>query len=240
MTRVLRSAAFELAYWLITALFALICTALALLPGRRPLGFGLWLYSSVMLFAMRWIVGIVVEIRGRERLPEQPAVIAAKHQSWADGFAMLAHVEPLGFVCGDHLERYPLVGRILNKAGAIVLSNNGGEAARERLAKGCASLREDGRSVLIYPEGHLSAPGGQHPYRKGVYHLYEASNRPCVPVATNLGLAWDRRSFLKTPGRAVLEFLEPIEPGLDKDAFMDRLETAVETRTSALVAEGPT
>jgi 1-acyl-sn-glycerol-3-phosphate acyltransferase len=92
--------------------------------------------------------------------------------------------------------------------------------------------------VLIYPEGHLAAPGEKHAYRKGVWHLYAALKRPCTPVATNLGLAWNQQAFKKTPGRAVVEFLDPIEPGLEKDEFMARLEAVIEARTDALVKEG--
>jgi len=101
-------------------------------------------------------------------------------------------------------------------------------------------LRAEGRDVLIYPEGHLSAPGEQHPYRKGVWHLYDALQRPCTPVATNLGLAWNQQAFRKTPGRATVEFLDPIPPGLSKDAFMQQLEAVIEARTNDLVKEGLT
>lgn len=234
----IRSSAYFAAYWLITANFAIVCTLLALLPGRKILGWGLQLYGSAQLFALKYIAGVHIEVRGKDRLPAEPVVIGAKHQSWGDGFVMLAHVSQISFVAGDHLYKFPLVGRILKKIGAIVLSNQGGDEARARLVDGMRELQADRRDVLIYPEGHLSAPGEKHRYRTGVWRLYDALGRPCAPVATNLGLAWDRQSFLKTPGRAVVEFLDPIEPGLDKDAFMERLEAVVESRTKELVAEG--
>jgi 1-acyl-sn-glycerol-3-phosphate acyltransferase len=234
----IRSALFFGAYWLITIIFALLCTALALLPGRKLLSWGLQMYGSAQLTALKYLAGVEVEIRGKDRLPDQPVVIGAKHQSWGDGFVMLAAVSQISFVAGDHLYKFPLVGRILKKLGAIILSNQGGEVARARLEDGMRSLKADGRDVLIYPEGHLSAPGEQHRYRSGVWRLYTALDRPCAPVATNLGLAWDRTSFFKTPGKAVVEFLDPIEPGLDKDAFMERLENQIEARTRALVSEG--
>ena len=236
----IRSSAYFLAYWLITAFFAIVCTALAVLPGRKVLGWGLQMYGSAQLLALKYIAGVSIRVRGKDRLPPQPVVIGAKHQSWGDGFVMLAAVSQISFVAGDHLCKFPLVGRILKKIGAIVLSNQGGEAARARLEEGMQALQADRRDVLIYPEGHLSAPGEKHRYRSGVWRLYDALNRPCAPVATNLGLAWDRQSFFKTPGVAVVEFLEPIEPGLPKESFMERLETAVEARTEALVAQGLT
>lgn len=234
----IRSIGFEFAYWTITVIAALACTLLALFPCRKPLAWGLQMYGSAQVAAMRYIAGIDVEIRGRERLPEEPVVIGAKHQSWGDGFVMLSELAQLSFVAGDHLYKFPLVGRILKKIGAIVLSNGGGEDAQARLNEGIEALKADGRDVLIYPEGHLSAPGEKHRYRSGVWRLYALLNRPCTPVATSLGLGWDRQSFFKYPGRVVVEFLEPIAPGLQKDDFLERLEACVEARTNALIAEG--
>ena len=60
---------------------------------------------------------------------------------------------------------------------------------------------------------------------------------PVVPVASSLGVFWSQEDWTKRPGRAVLEFLDPIPQGLDKDEFMARLEAAVEDRTAELVAE---
>ena len=233
-----RSALFEIAYWLITGLTALTCTVLALLPSRKPLAWGLQMYGSAQVAAMKYIAGITVEVRGRERLPKEPVVFGAKHHSWGDGFVMLSQIAQLSFVAGDHLYKFPLVGRILTKIGAIVLSNQGGEEAQARLNSGIESLKSDGRDILIYPEGHLSAPGEKHRYRSGVWRLYAMLDRPCTPVATSLGLAWDRQSFFKHSRRVVVEFLDPIEPGLEKDAFMTKLEAVVEDRTNALIAEG--
>ena len=61
---------------------------------------------------------------------------------------------------------------------------------------------------------------------------------PCVPVALNSGLFWRRRSFVRLPGTIVVEFLDPIAPGLDKQAFFERLQNDIETATARLVAEG--
>lgn len=233
-----RSSLYFIAYWAITVFFALFCTALAIIPGRKPLAWGIQMYGSTQVTAMKYCAGIRVDVRGRDRIPTEPVVFGAKHHSWGDGFVMVSQIAQISFVAGDHLYRFPLVGRILRKLGAIVLSNQGGDEARARLEDGMEALKNDGRDVLIYPEGHLAAPGEKHRYRTGVWRLCDALDRPCTPVATNLGLAWNCQSFIKRPGRVVVEFLEPIEAGLSKDEFMARLEAVVEDRTNALIAEG--
>ena len=59
-----------------------------------------------------------------------------------------------------------------------------------------------------------------------------------VPVATNLGLFWPQQDFEKHPGRATVEFLDPIMPGQSRGEFLHTLETAIETRRcQELIAE---
>jgi 1-acyl-sn-glycerol-3-phosphate acyltransferase len=96
-------------------------------------------------------------------------------------------------------------------------------------------VREQGRRILIFPEGHLSEPGTHHSYKRGVYHLYRDFNCPVVPVAQNLGQRWNMMDLKKYPGPAKMEFLSPIEPGLEKDAFMALLQERIETRSLELL-----
>jgi 1-acyl-sn-glycerol-3-phosphate acyltransferase len=233
----MRSFAFAVAYWVMSVFYAIACAFAALAPGRGPLSWTLRLYTRRMLWAMHWIAGIKVDVAGMERLPQGAFIIAAKHHSWGDGFVMFAHVENLAFVAGDHMERIPLLRGVLRKFGAIMVDNCGGPEARRALAEKAAAAHADGRRILIYPEGHLAKAGERFRYRTGVFHMYRDFNLPVVPVATNLGLFWPQQDFEKHPGRATVEFLEPIEPGLDRGEFMARLEGAVETRTQELIAK---
>ncbi len=232
----MRSILFQAAYWATSIFFGLTAAPLLLVPSRKPMMAWIDLYTRAMKFWMRTIAGLTVRIVGRERLPEGPGVIAAKHQSWGDGIVMFSQVKDLAFVTGDHLEKFPLLGGILRKMGAIVVDNCGGAYARARLVDDeLKKAQGDGRRVLIYPEGHLSPVGERYRYRRGVYHMYAAYGCPATPVATNLGLYWPQQSWRLTPGEAVVEFLDPIPPGLDKDEFMARLEAAIERRSFELL-----
>lgn len=232
----MRNLLFAAAYWVGSIFYAFVATFLALLPGRRPVTWAIRRYSRRMLQAMRHIAGIRVELKGRDRLPDGAFIIAAKHHSWGDGFVMFANVENLSFVTGDHLERFPLLGGILRKLGAIVVDNCGGLEARKALSESAAAAHAEGKRILIYPEGHLAKPGERFRYRSGVWHMYADFDLPVVPVATNLGLFWEQVSFEKKPGVATVEFLEPIPTGLGKAEFLARLEAVVEGRTQELIA----
>jgi 1-acyl-sn-glycerol-3-phosphate acyltransferase len=129
------------------------------------------------------------------------------------------------------------MGQLLRKLGAIVVNNCGGVEARKNLQSRASDAAKDGRHILIYPEGHLNPPGYYRRYRSGVFHMYKNFDRPVVPVATNLGLFWQEEHFKKRAGTAVLEFLEPIAPGLEKAEFLALLQARIETRTQELIAE---
>ena len=232
----MRSFTFAAAYWLLSFFYAVAGAFAALAPGRGPLTFVLRLYTRRMLWALHWLGGVKVDVNGNEKLPEGAFIIAAKHHSWGDGFVMFAHVPNLAFVTGDHLERIPLLRGILRKFGAIVVDNCGGPEARRALAERAAAAHGDGRRILIYPEGNLAKAGERFRYRTGVFYMYRDFGLPVVPVATNLGLFWPQADFFKRPGRATVEFLDPIAPGLERGEFLRTLERVVETRTQELIA----
>jgi len=233
----MRTLLFNIAYWVLSIVYALAAAFAALSPGRKATGWIIRRYTRRMVQAMRLFAGIRLEVRGKERLPQGAFIIAAKHQSWGDGFCVYSQFDDLAFVTGNHLERFPLLGTVLSKLGAIVVDNCGGVEARKALAESAAKANEEGRKILIYPEGNLAKPGERFRYRTGVFHMYRDFGMPVVPQATNLGLFWPQEKYEKHPGTAIIEFLDPIPPGLDRAEFMARLEHAIETRTQELIAE---
>jgi 1-acyl-sn-glycerol-3-phosphate acyltransferase len=233
----MRSLVFNLAFGLISIFYTVSAALAALRPGRGHVRKVVGRFVRRMVWAMRALAGIRIEVRGRDRLPDGAYILAPKHASYGDGFSIYAQFDDLAFVTGDHLERFPLFKTVLKKLGAIVVDNCGGPESRRALARSAAEANAEGRKILIYPEGHLAPVGVKFRYRTGVYHMSRDFNVPVVPVASSLGVFWSQEAWTKRPGVAVLEFLEPIPPGLDRQAFMARLEAAVEDRTAELVAE---
>lgn len=233
----MRSLTFAFAYWFLSITYSLAALFFTLFPGRKPVLWVIQRYTRRMVQAMQLFAGIKLEVRGKGNIPDEPVIFACKHHSWGDGFSIYSQFDDLAFVTGDHLEKFPLMSQLLHKLGAIVVNNCGGIEARKNLQSRAADAAKDGRHILIYPEGHLTPPNTHRRYRSGVYHMYKNFNRPVVPVATNLGLFWQEQRYEKHAGTAVLEFLQPIETGLDKAEFMARLQSQIETRTQELIAE---
>ncbi len=230
---------FRAAYWIVSILTAVLALPLLLWPTRKPLMAWTRLYARLMVALMRVTNGVRLEVRNKALVPDGACIIAAKHQSWGDGYCMFSQFEDLAFVTGDHLEKLPLVGWILQKMEAIVVASCGGPEVRARLmGDEMEQARLQGRRILIYPEGRLVPVGHYMPYRKGVFHMYEAYGCPVVPVATNLGMFWPLDDWALRPGNAVVEFLTPIPPGLDKDTFMSVLHERIETASLRLLPPG--
>ena len=236
MSIMVRSWLFTIFFYAMTAVFAVIGVICSLLPGRAMLMGCLRLYTKLVRWGLHRISGVHVTVTGHDHVPKDgPVIIAAKHQSYGDGIIMFHQFDDLSFVTGDHLEKFWLIKVILAKMNAVVVETCGGADTRKRMTKMSRLIRRQGRRILIYPEGHLSQVGTHHPYKKGVWHLQQDLDCPVVPVATNLAQRWNMTEVRKYPGEAVVEFLPPIPPGLEKDAFMERLQSAIETRSIALL-----
>ncbi|WP_306250977.1 1-acyl-sn-glycerol-3-phosphate acyltransferase [Parvularcula sp. IMCC14364] len=235
----MRSILFQGAFWLVSVFFVFSGAVLLLLPTRRPLMIWARLYTRSVCLLMRLIGGIDLQVRGRDRLPQGPMIVASKHQSWGDGFFLFSQFDDAAFIISDQFLKYPLIGRVFRKMQAVVVDNQrGGPAGRDgQLAGMIEDLRAAARPVLVYPEGKLSALGQKHRYRRGVYYVYKLYECPVVPVATNLGVRWLDKSWSFVPGPAAIEFLEPIPPGLPQKEFMALLEARIETRSREMLPE---
>ena len=233
-----RSLAFNLFFYGFTLVTAVVGIVLVPIPTPVVLRGLLHRWAQVVVWGMRWIGGMRVEVRGRQFLPAQgPALLANKHHSEADGIVLAAEIPGIAFVAMQELFRYPLIGAILYRLQMIRVDTCGGGRERANLAQFARRAFDGGRHIAIYPEGNLMAPGERERYRSGIFHLYRDLDLPVTPVATSLGLCWNRRDWRKKAGRCVVEFLPAIETGLDKATFMRRLEETIETNSDRLIAE---
>ena len=234
----IRSLAFNAYFYVGTLLVAIVGIVLVPIPTPVLLRGLLFHWARAVVWGMRWIGGMKIEYRGLEHLPANgPALLANKHHSESDGILVAARIRGIAFVAMQELFRYPLIGAILYRLQMIRVDTCGGGRERENLAQFARRACDSGRHIAIYPEGNLMAPGERERYRSGIYYLYRDLGLPVTPVATSVGLLWNRRDWRKKPGRAAIEFLPAIETGLDKESFMRRLEDTIESASDRLIAE---
>lgn len=230
----LRSALFNLAFWLMSAVVCIAGTPLFL----APRGWTVWAmnkWSHLTMWLLRMLAGTRYEIRGK--VPEGPVLVAAKHQSMWDTIIATAVIRDPAIVMKKELLAVPYYGWYSQKTRMIAIDRGSGAAAIRRLIAQAKAALKLNRPIVIFPEGTRKAPNAAPDYKPGVAALYRQLDVPCVPVAVNSGMYWARRGFTKRPGTIVLEFLDPIPPGLDRKTFMAELEKRVEPATAKLVAE---
>ena len=195
----------------------------------------LWARGSLWLLDK--ICGIKVEFRGLDAPLRGPYLVAAKHQSSLETFALTLMVTDFGVILKRELTWIPFFGWYLKRAGMIAVDRGRRTTALNQAAEGARRCLKAGRQVLIFPEGTRRAVGAPPAYKSGIARIYEVAGMPCIPVAMNTGLFWPRRSFRRPPGTVVIEFLAPIPPGLDRKTFLAQLQTRIETASADLVAE---
>ncbi|MGF1609404.1 MAG: lysophospholipid acyltransferase family protein [Kiloniellales bacterium] len=235
----LRSLLFNGLFFTWSSLMHLVSLPALLLPRRVTLVAGAF-WVRVVLWLLAVVCGLRYEVRGREHLPEGPCIIASKHQSAWDTLIWSQLLDDPSYVLKRELVWVPLFGWFLAKSGVVAVDRSGGATALRRLVRDAQAKLEQGRPLVIFPEGTRTPPGSRRPYHPGVAALYVQLGVPVVPVALNSGLYWGRRSFHKRPGRIVLEFLPPIPPGLSRRAFLDELHERIESASDRLCREaGP-
>lgn len=230
----------------------------------RSLLFVLWMYGSMMIvgFAVIWmllmprswtravyrfwlwlifgglkiICGQSYEVRGREHLPDGGALIASRHESMMETQAFWQILDDPAIILKKELAWLPVFGWFAVKLENIVVDRGAAAKALRKMLRDARERAEEGRQILIFPEGTRMKPGQFEPMKPGVAGLYGAMNVPCVPVALDSGDYWAGKGIIRRPGKAVIQFLEPIAPGLSRDDFMKLLQSRIETGTRALRA----
>jgi 1-acyl-sn-glycerol-3-phosphate acyltransferase len=231
-----RSLLFNLLFYVTTALYVVLGSPLLFAPRSWAMA-ALANHAHFELFLLRHIVGLKLEVRGHDKLPRTACLVASKHQSAWETFALIPLFRDPALLMKRELFWIPFHGWFSKKFEMIPVDRDKGPAALRAMLRETRKRVVDGREIIIFPEGTRRPPGAPPDYKTGVVLLYEALGIPCVPVALNSGLFWPRRSLLRRPGTIVVEFLDPIPPGLPKSEFLSRLIESIETASNRLLAE---
>ncbi|WP_316863066.1 lysophospholipid acyltransferase family protein [uncultured Cohaesibacter sp.] len=233
-----RSVLFIIAFYFVTTLTLIVTLFTMPLPRR-----------FIIVIAKHWgticshlytiIMGGSFEIRGREHLrSHENCILAAKHMSAFETFALLPVVDDPLFIFKRELLHIPLFGWGLAKAGMIPVDRNSGLAALKSMQKKTKEkMTQDTRQLIIFPEGTRRPVGAPPDYKSGVSLLYKGLNVRCYPVALNTGLFWPKDSPIRRSGKIIIEILPPIEPGLPMDKFFEQLSNTIESQSNRLISE---
>jgi 1-acyl-sn-glycerol-3-phosphate acyltransferase len=233
-----RSLLFNLLYYLSLLAHMIVALPTLFLP-YPALRVFIRSYSRTSLWLLRVICGTKVSWRGTEKIPKGACIVACKHQSAWETFALYSVLDDPIYILKRELMWIPLFGWYMRKAGLIPIDRSAGMAALARMTARVQRLLRGRRprQLVIFPEGTRRAPGAAPSYKPGIAHLYARTGLTCVPAALNSGLFWPRRSLRILSGTIIVEFLDPIAPGLDKAAFFATLQDTIEQASACLIQE---
>ncbi|MCX7567246.1 lysophospholipid acyltransferase family protein [Sulfitobacter sp. F26169L] len=192
-------------------------------------------YARWVIWTAGWIINLRCEVRGTP--PAVESLVASKHQSFLDILMIYNALPAPKFIMKSQLRYAPFLGQYVTKMEFIFVDRGKRGAAIAKMVAEVEAGRRDPGQLVIYPQGTRSAPGTKMPYKVGTAVLYEQLGQPVYPVATNAGVFWPRRGLYRRPGVAVVEFLDPIMPGLERAEFVAELEKRIETASDALLRE---
>lgn len=158
-------------------------------------------FSYAYIHVLKFVCHIDYVVEGLENLPkDRCGIVLCKHQSaWETFFLPILFYEP-AVIIKRELLWIPFFGWGLAASEPIAIDRRNKSSAMQQVINKGRKCLEQGRWVLIFPEGTRVPYGEVGHYKLGGPRLAAATGYPVVPVAHNAGLVWPRRKFIKQPG----------------------------------------
>jgi putative phosphoserine phosphatase/1-acylglycerol-3-phosphate O-acyltransferase len=188
-------------------------------------GFPIWaltgsrrdaLNFSISLFAdtASAIIGLNLKIVGEHHLwSHRPAVFIFNHQSNVDLVIISRLVRrDISGVGKREIRDIPILGRVMESSGIVLIDRQDSASAIEALTALVDTMRVEGKSVCLSPEGTRALTPRLAPFKKGAFHLAMQAGVPIVPIVIhNSGDVQPKGDILIHPGTVDVEVLPPID-----------------------------
>jgi 1-acyl-sn-glycerol-3-phosphate acyltransferase len=207
----LRSTLFWLFFLPVTLLIAILLVMIFYAPLKARIGLiKIWINYSLGL--LHYICGLKYRIEGLENVPQHGFILMSKHSSTWETIALQKFFDPMVWVVKRELTRIPIFGWGLMAVNAIALNRGTGRKAINQLIQESKKRMDQGRILMLFPEGTRVLPMEQKPFKVGGAIVSEKTGYAVLPIAHNAGEFWPRHSWIKWPGTIRLVIGKPIEP----------------------------
>ena len=180
-------------------------------------------------FCLKFFLSTKISIKGGENIiRDRKFFIAASHQSMFETFYLQTIFNSPIFILKKELLFIPIFGWYLKKIGSISISRN--KVTKDNLGffeNISRILSISDRPLIIFPQATRVLPTERPPFKKGVSRIYEDLKISCQPVAINSGYVWPKKGNKTSNKEIIISILKPIDPGLDKEKFMQALEKSI-------------
>lgn len=229
-----RSSIFNLCFFAMTPVFSFFILTFRLF-GFSSAWFWAKLWTKSVLFLARYLCGIKLRIEGEEHLPNESCVVMAKHQSAFETIIMPMLVPPYVWILKRELFYIPLFGWALWAIKTIGIRRGNPREAIKQVNVDGSALLEQGKWVVIFPEGTRSNIGECGDYKAGGVVLAQKAGVGILPMAHNAATCWPKRGFIKKPGTITVRFLPFISAATvassNRKELLERLKSDVEKHT---------
>ncbi len=185
---------------------------------------GYWTSLCLQVFLSTKII-----IKGKENIiKNKKFFIAASHQSMFETFFLQTIFNSPVFILKKELLMIPIFGWYLKKIKSISIKRN--KVSKENLSflnDISKQINSSDRPLIIFPQGTRLPPQDRTPFKKGSSRIYDELKISCQPLAINSGNTWPKKGLKKINTILTISILKPIEPGLEKDIFLKKLEFAI-------------
>ena len=231
----IRNFLFSLFFFTGITLISLIFLPAIFLP-RKIVLFGGKIMGYWVSFCLKFFLSTKIIIKGKENIIENKKFfIAASHQSMFETFFLQTIFNSPVFILKKELLMIPIFGWYLKKIGSISIKRN--KVSRENLSffnDISKQINSSDRPLIIFPQGTRLLPEERTPFKKGSSRIYEELKIPCQPIAINSGNTWPKKGQKKIDTILTISILKPIEPGLKKEIFLEKLEDVIYSELDAL------
>ena len=232
----------SLLFYIILFLFSFLIPTIFFIPSiifksNKIADYGAKIWAQIIMFSLKNICGINYQIINKHNIPNYPCIFACKHQSMWETIIMHLIIKQPVYAYKTELLKIPFYGWFLNAMSGIKVQRKGGASALKHVLQQAKKYLSKNQSIVIFPQGTRVEVFGkifQYPYQPGIIALYQNCQVPVVPIALNSGIFWPKKLFSHKSGTILIEFLPPINIGLNKQQFIQTLTQQLEEKSQQL------
>ena len=182
-------------------------------------------------------LGLTIELRSLENIPDQPVVYVGNHQNSYDIFTVANAVRPNTVSVGKKsLKWIPFFGQVYWLSGNILIDRQNKSKAHGTINQAAQKIKDQQISVWLFPEGTRSRGRGLLKFKTGAFYTAAMAGVPILPVAINT--THDNIDLNRwNNGKIIIEYMPPIPVEREDKPYIRQMADSTHELMSAKIQE---